>query len=192
MRLESLVSTALFCCNYNVCIEVKHNYLLIQECYMYKRIIYKSLTMSLALFVFILSVPGFAQDNISVIPLFEQAHANAIYEVKFTTSQALSPNVKFLITFPGNFDLSKVNMAGSETMNGGFKTTVEDSTVLIERSGLGRMINAGEAVQLQFATVRNPGVVSDYVVKVEVLSDSDNRITQNESTVKIKMRTEKK
>jgi len=156
---------------------------------MYNRNIYKSLTITLCVF-WLLPLAGLAQENLTVTPIFNTTFINSAYEVKFTTSQALLPNAKFLVTFPGNFDLSKVNMAGSQTINGGFTTTVKDSTILITRSGLGRTILAGEAVQFQFATIRNPGIARDFPVRVEIFADSTNRVAQKESAVKIEMRAE--
>jgi len=156
---------------------------------MYNRNIYKSLTITFCIF-WLLPVAGLAQENLTVTPIFNTTFINSAYEVKFTTSQALLPNAKFLVTFPGNFDLSKVNMAGSQTINGGFTTTVKDSTILITRSGLGRVIKTGESVEFQFATIRNPGIARDFPVRVEIFADSTNRVAQKESAVKIEMRAE--
>jgi|GEM_PF-1938200 len=131
-----------------------------------------------------------AQESIGIKPIFPEVEAASIYEINFTPTKALPPDARFMITFPKAFDLSKVNMAGSPSINGGFRTQVEDSTVIITRSGLGRTIEVGEKVQLHFATVRNPKVMSDYRVKVEILTNEKVLLTQQLDTVKIMNKTE--
>ncbi|RKY90591.1 hypothetical protein DRQ15_07065 [candidate division KSB1 bacterium] len=67
--------------------------------------------------------------------------------------------------------MSRVKLAGSSTINGGFKVSVDGQRVAIKRSGLGRPILPGENVEVKFANVRNPVAEGEYVITVEILGD---------------------
>ena len=126
-----------------------------------------------------------AQNMLTIQPVFKEAGIAAIYEINFTVSQAIPADAQFVIHFPTEFDLTKVNMAGSATINGGFITKVQGSDVTLTRSGLGDVVTAGQPVKLQFATVKNPDRSADYSVTVEIISGTNTRILEVENQVQI-------
>jgi hypothetical protein len=97
-----------------------------------------------------------AQDEPRLLSLDPQPGKGAIYELSFTTTDALKSTACFDIVFPASFDISNVRLAGSSTINGGFNVVTSGDTVHVERSGLGRPIPPGEKVALMMASVRNP------------------------------------
>ena len=118
-----------------------------------------------------LSASGATIDSLSVKPVNPEAEAITIYEVSFVLSDTLSSDAVIMVTFPDGFDLSRVKLAGSSTINGGFKVSVDGQRAAIKRSGLGRPILPGENVEVKFANVRNPVAEGEYVITVEILGD---------------------
>ena len=118
-----------------------------------------------------LSASGATIDSLSVKPVNPEAEAITIYEVSFVLSDTLPSDAVIMVTFPDGFDLSRVKLAGSSTINGGFKVSVDGQRVAIKRSGLGRPILPGENVEVKFANVRNPVAEGEYVITVEILGD---------------------
>jgi len=119
-----------------------------------------------------LSASGATIDSLSVKPVNPEAEAITIYEViNFVLSDTLPSDAVITVTFPDGFDLSRVKLAGSSTINGGFKVSVDGQRVAIKRSGLGRPILPGENVEVKFANVRNPVAEGEYVITVEILGD---------------------
>ncbi|MCI0512396.1 hypothetical protein L0128_04210 [candidate division KSB1 bacterium] len=111
-----------------------------------------------------------AQTAVTIKPLFNQEKAATIYEVKFTVREALAADAEFELIFPGSYNLTKVTLAGSADINGGFQTSVKDSTVTLKRSGLGKIVPTGSVVTLQLATIVNPGKAGEYPVRFQVKS----------------------
>lgn len=134
-----------------------------------------------------------ASDTLRVRAIQPEASAISIYEVSFTLSQPLPADGSLILTFPQPFDLSRVVMAGSSTINGGFHVAVEGQRVILKRSGLGRVIPANTKVDVKFANVKNPlEAREDYAVRVEVLNGRQERIKAFEKTpvaVKAKLST---
>lgn len=111
----------------------------------------------LAAFVTLALASGLmAQDSLKVNALNPAAGATSIYQVSFVTADTLYPDAQITLTFPEAFDLSKVVMANSTSINGGFKVEVNQNSVVLRRTGLGRPIMPGEAVEVKFANVVNP------------------------------------
>lgn len=133
-----------------------------------------------------------AQNNVVIKPIFPDVESSTIYEVKFTASVEIAAKAMFKLTFPASFDLSKVRMAGSETINGGFSVKLDKKKVLITRSGLGRVVKTGEAVKFQFATVKNPEKADNYEIRFEVVSGTGEPVLQQRSQVKIVSRRKAK
>lgn len=125
-------------------------------------------------------------DSILIKPQNENAGKKSVYEISFSLDFAISKDASFIITFPGEFDLSGVLVAGSSTMNGGFKLSVDKNKVIIKRSGLGKIINPNESVDLRFANVKNPQTPADnYTIKIEVKNNDDKVSVAKENRVKI-------
>lgn len=121
------------------------------------------------------------QDSVKVNPLNPVAEAISIYQISFVTSDTLYPDGKIAIIFPADFDLSKVIMAGSTSINGGFKVSVQGNKVILRRTGLGRSIMPKERVEVKFANVKNPSVVNkQFSLKVEFQNKSNQQIQRTE------------
>jgi hypothetical protein len=126
------------------------------------------------------------EDTIKVLVKTPQAEARSIYQINFAISKPISPKAIIRVTFPEEFNLSKLLVVGSNTINGGFEMKVDDRIVTIKRSGLGREIKANENVDIKFAIVKNPiRADNNYSVGIEVFNDSNQRIFQKQEMVKI-------
>jgi len=137
-------------------------------------------------------VSGFSADSVLVKAKNNEADVKSIYEVQFSISQAIPSEAEMIVTFPEYFDLSEVLLAGSTTINGGFDLKVEAPKVIITRSGLGRIIEPNEKVDIKFANVRNPSKPADnYKIKVEIKNDLQGTIIEKEDTIKINSQTTK-
>ena len=116
----------------------------------------------LFLLIFLLiSGNAIAQSNVRLIALNPQAEANSIYQLSFITADTLQSEAVFEIVFPGTIDISRVKIAGSATINGGFSVSVSSDTVIVKRSGRGTVITQGQDVSVEIATVKNPGELSE-------------------------------
>lgn len=125
-------------------------------------------------------------DSIEVVAKNPESTANSIYQLKFSISKPIPQNAMFRVTFPVEFDLSDLLIAGSATINGGFEIVVENKTVVMKRSGLGREIAANETADLKFAIVKNPGQpADDYTIVIEILDGEEKSIFKTEKKHKI-------
>ena len=121
------------------------------------------------------------QDSVKVNPLNPAAGQVSIYQISFVATDTLYPDGQIIITFPEDFDLSKVIMAGSTTINGGFKVSVQGNKVILKRTGLGRSTIPKETVDVKFANVKNPLAVNkQFSLKVEFQNKSNQQIQRVE------------
>lgn len=125
-------------------------------------------------------------DSIKVIAKHAEADANSIYQVSFVASKPIPPKAVIRITFPPEFDLSELMIAGSTTINGGFEIKVEKQILTMKRSGLGREIPANEPVDVKFAIVKNPKRSGDdYKIVVEMVDEGEKIIIKKDELHKI-------
>lgn len=113
-------------------------------------------------FIFLLiSGNVIAQSDARLIALNPQAGASSIYQFSFITADTMHSEAVFEIVFPGTIDISRVKIAGSSTINGGFSVSVSTDTVIVNRSGNGKAIEPGQSVSIEIATVKNPDALSE-------------------------------
>jgi hypothetical protein len=130
-------------------------------------------------------------DSIEVIAKHPESAANSIYQVKFSVSKPIPASAMFRVTFPPEFDLSDLLIAGSTTINGGFEIAVEKQVVVMKRSGLGKELPANQTADLKFAIVKNPGKpADDYKILIEILDGAEKSIIRAEKNQKILPRIE--
>jgi hypothetical protein len=130
-------------------------------------------------------------DSIEVIAKHPESAANSIYQVKFSVSKPVPSNAIFRVTFPQEFDLSDLLIAGSTTINGGFEISVDKQVVVMKRSGLGKELPANQTADLKFAIVKNPGTpADDYKILIEILDGAEKSIIRAEKNQKIFPRSE--
>ncbi|MFQ5864705.1 MAG: hypothetical protein ACE5IW_05690 [bacterium] len=121
------------------------------------------------------------QDSVKVIPLNPVVGAISIYQISFVTSDTLFPHGQIFVTFPENFDLSRVKIANSININGGFKVSVNGNKLVLSRTGLGRSIMPNERVEVKFANIKNPSESDkQFTVEVEFQNKSDQQIQRKE------------
>ncbi|RMD89468.1 MAG: hypothetical protein D6813_10630 [Calditrichaeota bacterium] len=118
--------------------------------------------------------PSFAAtaDSVKIHPLQPQAESVSIYEISFVTTEELQPKAQIVVIFPAEFDLSKVKIANSFTINGGFNVEVQGNRVVLKRTGQGDTIPAGKKVEVLFANVKNPPDRS-YSVEVGIVNENN-------------------
>ena len=144
------------------------------------------------LFTFLMSLifwslaRGVPSDSVVINAKNNKVEATSIYEVYFSIAQEIPPNALIIVTFPKGFNLSGVLIAGSTTFNGGFKVTVNDSKVIMKRSGLGRTIKPFEKVDVKFANIRNPIIPADnYKIEIKIKNEKEITIIEKVETIKI-------
>ncbi len=95
-------------------------------------------------------------DTLAVYLVNPQPGGRSICELRFALSRPLPPNAVLRLRFPATFDLSEVQVVGSDRIDGGFRLRTSGQEVVVERSGRGHTIPAGREVDLKIANVRNP------------------------------------
>lgn len=156
---------------------------------MYNKMLAKIKSIWPILMVLLLHGAAVSQEQLEVKAMFPEANAITIYKLQFILADTLNTDSHIKIVFPADFDLTKVKMAGSSTINGGFKVTVDDSTVILKRSGLGNVISPGKKVDVKFANVKNPPTPDKlYNIKVEILNGNVKLI---EKKIDVKILAEK-
>ncbi len=136
----------------------------------------------------LLPVFAFSQQNekLEVLAKNPEVEAASIYQIVFSIDEPIPQNAEIRVTFPEQFDLSELSVAGSNTINGGFDVEVSNQNVKLTRSGLGREINPNEEVDVKFAIVKNPTEPNDqYLIEVEVVVEEQESIFKKESQIKI-------
>ena len=129
----------------------------------------------LTIFVLILSKSVLSQQLVSVSATKLDPGTQAGYTFVVETNQSIAPNAEFIIAFPSSFLLPNVKMTASKQMNGGLSvSSVNDSTVLVKRSGLGETIAAGQSVDIFLASVINPDVMNSEFI-FEIVHQENNQ-----------------
>lgn len=125
-------------------------------------------------------------DTIAVIAKHPESSERSVYQVNFVVSKPIPAKAIIRVTFPDEFDLSDLMIAGSTTINGGFDMSVNKQVATIKRSGLGKEIPANARVDLKFAIVKNPDQPADnYKIVIEILDDSEKSLLRSETYQKI-------
>ena len=117
-------------------------------------------------------------DSIKVTPLDPKVNVSTLYRLSFVVTDTIPTDAQFALNFPDGFDLSQVTLAGSKTMNGGFKVTVAGQEVVIRRQGEGATIYPDKKVNLLFSTVKNPDTSNaNYLLQIRILDGRGNSLT---------------
>lgn len=100
-----------------------------------------------------------------------------LYELTLTLPDTLSAGAALRIGFPDRYDLSAVQIAGSNHVNGGLSFFVDSLAVVIRRSGLGDPVPAGKMVSIVFGPIGGvpaPADSAEVVVFTQGLSDTSS------------------
>jgi hypothetical protein len=111
-----------------------------------------------------------AQEPMAIKALRAAPRQASIYEISFSTTEALAVDAEIRVVFPAAYDLSGLEIAGSTTINGGLTMTRDGQRVVVKRTGLGTVVPSGQRVSLQLGLIRNPSsFAAAEQVRVEVL-----------------------
>jgi len=125
-------------------------------------------------------------DTIEVIAKHPESGKSSIYQINFVISRPIPSKAVIRVTFPDEFDLSDLMIAGSTTINGGFELAVNKQVLTMKRSGLGREIPANERIDVKFAIVKNPKEPADnYKIVIEILDETEKSVVKQEKLHKI-------
>lgn len=102
------------------------------------------------------AAPNPGRDSLAVHALRAEPGKPSLYELRFVTTDTLARDAEIVVTFPREFDLSQLEIAGSSQINGGFKLERKGQEVHLRRSGLGEKIPPGRRVSLQLGLIVNP------------------------------------
>lgn len=118
-------------------------------------------------------------DTVEVKPLNTQPGAASLYILNFSLSDTLPSDAIIEVSFPEGFDLSKVGIAGSSTINGGFSVSVAGQNVYVKRKGKGSIKLPGDRVDVKFSTVVNPpDSDSNHLILVRIKKKNENKPTE--------------
>ena len=132
------------------------------------------------------SVSALPADTVEVIARHPESGDRSTYQINFEISKPIPAKAIIRITFPDEFDLSDLIIAGSTTINGGFDLSVKNQVVTMKRSGLGKEIPANNKVDVKFAIVKNPDQPADnYKILIEILDNGELNILKRETSQKI-------
>lgn len=125
-------------------------------------------------------------DTVRINARNGDAGHKSIYEIYFSVDQEITPNASVVVSFPEGFDLSDVSIASSTTINGGFEVSVNNSSVILKRTGLGKSIPPNEKVNIKFANVKNPdSAVSNQKVTIEIRNDNNQTVLNKEEEIQV-------
>lgn len=119
-------------------------------------------------------------NSVEIKSLNSEAGAASLYTLNFTLSDTLHANAVFEVKFPTGFDLSKVNLAGSDSINGGFNVSVQGQTIKVSRKGKGSIKYLGDKVDLKFSTIVNSSNSDNQHLIIVNLKKSDGGDPQRE------------
>ncbi|MDQ7064624.1 MAG: hypothetical protein Q9P90_10315 [candidate division KSB1 bacterium] len=99
-------------------------------------------------------LPGItAAQTLQLRPLKKAPSKPVLYELNMRVNRDISSVATIEIQFPAHFDLSAVKIAGSNAIKGGIRFSVDSTTVVLQRTGLGPTVPAGQSVSLIFGPV---------------------------------------
>ena len=91
-----------------------------------------------------------------VVALRAEPGELSVYEISFVTQALIPKDAAFVLSFPDSCDLSQLQMAGSNQINGGFRVEKDGTIVRVIRSALGDVIPAGRPVAIRLGAIVNP------------------------------------
>jgi len=119
-----------------------------------------------------------AQD-ISLRAIKKQVAKASLYELQFTPAAAFLAEGAVRVRFPEAYDLTGIQIAGSNQINGGLKVSVDSAGVIITRTGLGDSSPAGKRVSIIFGPIvkTKPGAAdsAEVVLFFQGLKKRSNR-----------------
>ena len=119
-------------------------------------------------------------DSLKLTPLTTKSGAATLYKLSFVPREIIPSNARFDIEFPGEFDISLLSLAGSNTMDGGFSVSVDGTKLAINRNGEGKQVGPGVPSNLLFSIVRNPSGSSSnsYQIQFQIVGGDGKALTQ--------------
>jgi hypothetical protein len=145
----------------------------------------KFLKFILILVPFITPINLFAQTEAQIFALDTLPARPTAYQIEFKLGETLTPNAKLAFIFPDAFHLEQVIMADSDTIDGGFSTSVENDTIWVQRTGRGQSIQRESNVDIRLASIFNPGKMNaNYVFQIGIIQQNQHKFTSVKTLVK--------
>ncbi len=113
------------------------------------------------------------QDSLQLVAMKAKPNQPGIYHLTLVLPDSLPPDAVFELTFPPDFGLEPLEVAGSRDITGGLRLQKKNRAVVVQRTGLGKPVPPGRPAILKLGLIRNPAHLdSAYAVKV-VLRNPD-------------------
>jgi hypothetical protein len=110
-----------------------------------------------------------AADSITIHALKAAPGKGSIYEIGFVTRDTLATDAEILLAFPPECDLSGLEIAGSSSIDGGWKLEKNGRNVTLRRTGLGHVVMPGRRAGVKLGLIKNPADFNaTHRVEVEV------------------------
>ncbi|MDQ7052641.1 MAG: hypothetical protein Q9P14_07045 [candidate division KSB1 bacterium] len=117
------------------------------------------------------------QDSLQLVAMKAKPNQPGIYHLILVSSDSLPRNAVFELTFPPDFGLEPLEVAGSRDITGGLRLQKKNRTVVLQRTGLGNPVPPGKTAILKLGLIRNPAILdSVYAVKVVLRNPDTSRI----------------
>lgn len=121
-------------------------------------------------------------DSLIVHPFNSKVNAKTLYKISFISSGNIPSDAQFVFIFQDEFDLSQLNLAGSNKIDGGFTILTEDHRVIVRRRGEGHLVEQRTEVDLLLSIIKNPNVVRPiYLLQFQILDNQGVLITNNKT-----------
>ncbi len=106
-------------------------------------------------------------SEIQLIAVKAKADKPGIYHLTFIAPDSLPNDAVIEMTFPPEFGLEPLEIAGSRDMTGGLRLQKNNQRVVVQRTGLGDPVPPGKPVTLKLGLIRNPAQLdSSYTVSM--------------------------
>ncbi len=123
----------------------------------------------------------YSQEKLTATAVNPLTNASSLYRIQFKSPVPLEVGAGFVLTFSGGFDLSRVNIAASSTILGGFTVRQNGQKLLVLRKARGPRLPAGKSVDLWISAVKNASSIGASRITLETYSDKKNAIARFES-----------
>jgi hypothetical protein len=131
-------------------------------------------------FLLLLSVATLQAQSMQITTALYHPRIATIYDFVISINEEVPSKSQILLIFPSQFDLSKVSVADSRTLDGGLEVSVKQDTVEIKRSGRGKNIDANTPIDLKIGLIVNPADMQEEYL-IGCLLRQDNRVLLEQS-----------
>jgi hypothetical protein len=139
-------------------------------------------------FLLLLSGATLQAQSMQITTALDHPGIATIYDFVISINEDVPSKSQILLIFPSQFDLSKVTVADSRTLDGGLEVSVTSDTVEIKRSGRGKTINANTPIDLKTGLIINPADRQEEYLIGFVLRQENRVLLEERMRTSIEMR----